>query len=99
MAVLENQSEIHTEELAVEIKGITKKYGNLLAGFIMPTTIGEWSVFAVTIAFTALFSSSLGILLANAIKKQDIIVGTTINLSFLLFFLSGGLVPIPNLPS
>lgn len=70
-----------------------------LSGYLVPNSPLEWVAFVATIVLTSLFTSALGVALANVIKKGPIMIGISINLSFLLFFLTGGLVAVPYLPS
>jgi len=70
----------------------------IFGGYLAPATVSQWSAFILILVLAALFTSGLGVLLANLIKKGTIMIGLSINLSFLLFFLTGGLVAIPYLP-
>jgi ABC-2 type transport system permease protein len=71
----------------------------LVVGLLAPASAVEWGAFVAIIVLTALFSASIGVLIANLVKRGAVIIGLSINLSFLLFFLSGGLVAVPYLPS
>lgn len=85
--------------VAADIVGVLVTGVTIAFGLLPAPTLAQGLIAVATMTLLATFGAGVGVALAASLRSSDRMNPVTINISFYLFFLSGGVVALAYLPA